>query len=77
VGRGYAWLGTGAPDSLLEAGDFVDTLQHCQGIRIACPEEIADRSGFIDRNQLETLGKTLGKNEYGRYLLNLGYLPRR
>jgi glucose-1-phosphate thymidylyltransferase len=77
VGRGYAWLSTGTPDSLLEVGDFVGTLQRCQGIKIACPEEIAVRSGFIDRNQLETFGKTPGKSEYGRYLLNLGYLPRR
>lgn len=77
MGRGYAWLDTGTPDSLLEAGDFVGTLQRRQGIKIACPEEIAFRNGFIDRNQLETLGKTLGKSEYGRYLLNLGHLPRR
>jgi glucose-1-phosphate thymidylyltransferase len=71
MGRGYAWLDTGTPDSLLEAGDFVGTLQRRQGIKIACPEEIAFRNGFIDHNQLETLGKKLGKSEYGRYLLNL------
>ena len=77
MGRGYAWLDTGTPDSLLEAGDFVGTLQRRQGIKIACPEEIAFRNGFINRNQLETLGKKLGKSGYGRYLLNLGHLPRR
>lgn len=71
MGRGYAWLDTGTPDSLLEAGDFVGTLQRRQGIKIACLEEIAFRSGFIDHNQLESLGKRLGKSEYGRYLLNL------
>ena len=71
MGRGYAWLDTGTPDSLLEAGDFVGTLQRRQGIKIACPEEIAFRSGFIDECQLEVLGKKLGKGEYGRYLLRL------
>jgi len=71
MGRGYAWLDTGTPDSLLEAGDFVGTLQRRQGIKIACPEEIALRSGFIDRNQLEMLGKNLGKSEYGKYLMGL------
>lgn len=71
MGRGYAWLDTGTPDSLLEAGDFVGTLQRRQGIKIACPEEIAFRNGFIDRNQLEILGEKLGKSEYGKYLLGL------
>jgi glucose-1-phosphate thymidylyltransferase len=71
MGRGYAWLDTGTPDSLLEAGDFVGTLQRRQGIKIACPEEIAFRNGFIDRNQLEMLGKKLGKSDYGTYLLRL------
>lgn len=71
MGRGYAWLDTGTPDSLLEAGDFVGTLQRRQGIKIACPEEIAFRKGFIDRSQLDRLGKKLGKSEYGKYLLAL------
>lgn len=71
MGRGYAWLDTGTPDSLLEAGDFVGTLQRRQGIKIACPEEIAFRHSFIDRDQLEILGKKLGKSEYGKYLLSL------
>lgn len=71
MGRGYAWLDTGTPDSLLEAGDFVGTLQRRQGIKIACPEEIAFRKSFIDRSQLEALGKKLGKSDYGKYILNL------
>lgn len=71
MGRGYAWLDTGTPDSLLEAGDFVGTLQRRQGFRICCPEEIAFASRFIDAGQLEILGKKLGKSEYGKYLLNL------
>ncbi|WP_026783650.1 glucose-1-phosphate thymidylyltransferase RfbA [Pleomorphomonas koreensis] len=71
MGRGYAWLDTGTPDSLLEAGNFVGTLQRRQGIKIACPEEIAFRNGFIDRSQLEMLGKKLGKSEYGKYLMEL------
>lgn len=71
MGRGYAWLDTGTPDSLLEAGDFVGTLQRRQGFRICCPEEIAFASSFIDAGQLEILGKKLGKSEYGKYLLNL------
>ena len=69
MGRGYAWLDTGTPDSLMDASDFVGTLQKRQGIKVCCPEEIAFRQGFIDRNQLEALGKKLGKSEYGRYLL--------
>lgn len=71
MGRGYAWLDTGTPDSLLEAGDFVGTLQRRQGIKIACPEEIAFRNNFIGPSQLEILGKKLGKSEYGKYILNL------
>lgn len=68
MGRGYAWLDTGTPDSLLEAGEFVGTLQKRQGIKISCPEEIAFRNGFIDVPQLETLGRKLGKSDYGKYL---------
>ncbi|KQR76015.1 glucose-1-phosphate thymidylyltransferase RfbA [Rhizobium sp. Leaf341] len=70
MGRGYAWLDTGTPDSLLDAGDFVATLERRQGFKIACPEEIAYLSGFIDANQLEVLGKKLGKSTYGKYLLS-------
>jgi glucose-1-phosphate thymidylyltransferase len=71
MGRGYAWLDTGTPDSLLEAGDFVGTLQRRQGIKIACPEEIAFRNGFISGSELESLGKKLGKSEYGKYIINI------
>ncbi|PYE24429.1 glucose-1-phosphate thymidylyltransferase [Rhizobium sp. PP-CC-3A-592] len=70
MGRGYAWLDTGTPDSLLDAGEFVATLERRQGFKIACPEEIAYLNGFIDANQLEVLGKKLGKSTYGKYLLS-------
>jgi glucose-1-phosphate thymidylyltransferase len=69
MGRGYAWLDTGTPDSLLEAGEFVATLERRQGFKISCPEEIAFNQGFIDAAQLELLGKKLGKSQYGKYLL--------
>lgn len=69
LGRGYAWLDTGTPDSLLEASNFVATLERRQGFKISSPEEIAYNSGFISREQLEKLGKAFGKNVYGNYLL--------
>jgi glucose-1-phosphate thymidylyltransferase len=69
--RGFAWLDTGTPDSLLEAAEFVATLQRRQGFRIACPEEVAYRQGFINRADLETLGARLGKSDYGRYILSI------
>jgi len=75
MGRGYAWLDTGTPDSLLEAAEFVGTLEKRQGFRIACPEEVAYRQGFISRDQLERLGIALGNNDYGRYILDIARSP--
>lgn len=69
MGRGFAWLDTGTPDSLLEAGEFVRTLESRQGLRIACPEEIAARQGWISAAKLTLLGERLAKSEYGQYLL--------
>jgi glucose-1-phosphate thymidylyltransferase len=71
MGRGYAWLDTGTHDSLLEAGQFIATLEKRQGLKVACPEEIAYRSGWIDAAQLEKLAQPLAKNGYGQYLLKL------
>ena len=71
MGRGFAWLDTGTPDSLLEAAEFVATLERRQGMKIACPEEIAWRSGFIDDAGLEQAIARLGKGEYASYLRRL------
>ncbi|MBS9720219.1 glucose-1-phosphate thymidylyltransferase RfbA [Tianweitania sp. BSSL-BM11] len=75
MGRGFAWLDTGTPDSLLEAAEFVRTLEHRQGFKIACPEEIAFNLGFIDAAQLTELGNALGKSNYGKYLQRLAQQP--
>jgi len=69
--RGMAWLDTGTHDSLLEAGQFIATIQHRQGLKVACPEEIAYRKGYISAAQLEALAAPLAKNDYGQYLLRL------
>ncbi|TLG92886.1 glucose-1-phosphate thymidylyltransferase RfbA [Pseudomonas edaphica] len=71
MGRGYAWLDTGTHDSLLEASHFIATLEHRQGLKVACPEEIAYRQGWIDAAQLEKLAVPLMKNGYGQYLQRL------
>ena len=68
MGRGYAWLDTGTPDSLIEAADVVRTLEKRQGFKIACPEEIAFDRGFIDAQQVERLASTFGSSAYGQYL---------
>lgn len=71
MGRGYAWLDTGTHESLIEASNFIETIEHRQGLKVCCPEEIAYRSGFIDAAQLEQLAQPLVKNAYGQYLLRL------
>jgi glucose-1-phosphate thymidylyltransferase len=71
IGRGYAWLDTGTPDSLLDAAEFVRVLEKRQGFKIACPEEVAWRRGFISDADLERLGVALGKSQYGAYLTSL------
>ncbi len=68
-GRGFAWLDTGTPASLLEASQFIETIERRQGLKIACPEEIAYRMGYIDAAQLERLADPMRKNSYGQYLL--------
>lgn len=71
LGRGFAWLDTGTPDSLLEAGEFVRALTKRQGFRICCPEEIAFQLGYITRDEFAGLGEALSKSDYGKYLLAL------
>ena len=71
MGRGYAWLDTGTHESLLEAGSFIATIEKRTGLKVACPEEIAFRNGWIDESQLQAQGNLLKKNQYGQYLLSL------
>lgn len=71
LGRGFAWLDTGTHDALLQAANFIQTIEERQGLQIACPEEIAFRRGWIDREQLRQQGEQLAKTEYGLYLLRL------
>jgi glucose-1-phosphate thymidylyltransferase len=71
LGRGMAWLDTGTHESLLEAGQFIATIENRQGLKVACPEEIAYRKGYIDAAKLEQLAQPLKKNAYGQYLLRL------
>ena len=71
MGRGFAWLDTGTHESLLEASQFIETIEKRQGLKIACPEEIAFRMGFIDAAQLEALARPLARSGYGEYLLRV------
>jgi glucose-1-phosphate thymidylyltransferase len=71
MGRGMAWLDTGTHDSLLQASSFIETIEKRQGLKVACPEEVAYRSGWIDAAQVERLAQPLAKNGYGRYLLGM------
>ncbi|MBT1728446.1 glucose-1-phosphate thymidylyltransferase RfbA [Enterobacter quasimori] len=71
MGRGYAWLDTGTHQSLIEASNFIATIEERQGLKVACPEEIAYRKGFIDAEQVKKLAEPLKKNAYGQYLLKL------
>jgi glucose-1-phosphate thymidylyltransferase len=75
LGRGIAWLDTGTPDSLLAASMFIQTIEERQGLKVACPEEVAFREGFIDRMQLATLAAAQGNARYARYLEELPDTP--
>lgn len=77
MGRGMAWLDTGTHESLLDASSFIATIERRQGLKVACPEEIAFRQGWIDAQQLVRLAEPMKKNEYGQYLLRLAHDPQR
>ncbi len=76
LGRGFAWLDTGTHESLLEAGQFVQVLEHRQGVRIACLEEIALRMGYIDADACHALGQLLAKSGYGQYIMDVARSAR-
>ncbi len=71
MGRGYAWLDTGTHDSLMEAGQFIATLEKRQGLKVACPEEVAYRAGWISAEQLKRQAQPMLKNGYGQYLMQV------
>ena len=71
LGRGMAWLDTGTHQSMLQASNFIESIEERQGLKIACLEEIAYRKGYISREQLEELAKPLSKNQYGQYLMKI------
>ena len=71
LGRGFAWLDTGTHDSLLEAGNFIESIESRKGLKVACIEEIAFRMNYIDASQVRKLAQPLGKNDYGKYLLRI------
>ena len=77
MGRGFAWLDTGTHESLMQASNYIEIIERRQGLKVACPEEIAYRMGFIDESQLVGLGEKLGKSRYGEYLRALGKNPDR
>lgn len=76
LGRGFAWLDTGTHDSLHEASAFIRTLEHRQGLKVACPEEVALSEGYIGPEDVERIGRSMGSSEYGRYLIDLARAAR-